>query len=350
MVQGQVNRWAKNAAARAAAAAQPMRKRRVQRKKRAPVAQKPSAPKGKKKRSGGGNNQSVMDYHHPGVVPVISRCGAAYPIRGVCRYPVTIAATSRTLVAVTNTGSAGTVMSLVFITDAGVATTTVRTIPLLATSDVSGGPTSGRAMKHKLSIVNATKNLDIAGRCWHLNGTSRLRLPASPSTMTGAQWGTVYDAIVAMPGCQDYTGGAFAGDGLEFAGHVVDAKVYEDFHEWNGTLALDDFWAHIAIWSGEEPQVRPMSTTWFLMDAPGTAQSYTFSAMATFYTRWPLDTVPGQNQTDIPVAAPSLLNRIHGAAERVSQFAQTSQGRAIGAAAMRAFTNRFGAARMGALG
>jgi hypothetical protein len=58
-----------------------------------------------------------------------------------------------------------------------------------------------------------------------------------------------------------------------------------------------------------------MSTTFFLFEQPATNQTYNFTARGMWYTRWPLDTVPGQHHRHVPVASQGVVNAIHSALE-----------------------------------
>jgi len=260
-------------------------------------------------------------------IPTAFRTGKAYPIKGVTRATVTLTTIRRVLIGVTNIGVAGSVMTVVTVntgvTPYTIDSAVVATIPLLAAADSAGGPTSGRAMKAYVNLVNTTQVLQRDGRVYHLNGTARVRLPALPSLMSGTQWSALMDEIVAMPSAQPYAADAFGGKGKDFTCSVVDARTYEDFEEWSGTLDLDSFWGHIGIWPGGISTDRPMTTVWLVLEKPATTQQvYAVTAGAAFYTRWPLTSVPGQNMTDVPVASPDFVNGLHKAAELAANVAQ----------------------------
>jgi hypothetical protein len=61
-----------------------------------------------------------------------------------------------------------------------------------------------------------------------------------------------------------------------------------------------------------------MSSIWVIMEAPSVAQAYTLQFSGSWYTRWPLDTVPGQSMRPVPTAPASAINAARDAAERAS--------------------------------
>jgi len=273
---------------------------------------------------------------HPGhtmQIPAAFRAGTAFPIRGVIRRAWTIGAVQqeRTVVAVTNTGVSGSVMTIIQLQTLSsvrsVKYTVVDTIPLLASAASTGGPTSARSMKYSLNVCNTTQALYRDGRVFSLVSSQRVVLPSAPSTMTAAQWDTFMDGLVAMPGAKPYAADVFSNGGRDFTGHIVDGSKYEEFGTFLGTDTLDNFWAHIAVWPSGPADgtavLRPMSTTFIVIEAPSaTAQQYEFSASAAYYTRWPLTSVPGQSQTEIPTADLGALNGLQKMAEAASNIAQ----------------------------
>jgi hypothetical protein len=104
----------------------------------------------------------------------------------------------------------------------------------------------------------------------------------------------------------------------DFISHVVDPVDYDSFGEWHGTYTADEFGEHWAIWPGAVPALRPMSTLFIIFDEPAADQAYTFSVRASFYNRWPLDTVGGQVMHPVPLTAPQALAKIQAIAAQAS--------------------------------
>jgi hypothetical protein len=193
----------------------------------------------------------------------------------------------------------------------------VFTVPTLALADDVGGPTSGRAMKIGLSLVNTTPLLNRGGRVFQLNANQRLKLARAPSAFLQADYFALADSIQAFPDTIEYDASEF-GKTREFTGSVVDYANYEAFQEWEGTNTIDEFYAHFTVWPGSSPDTRPMSTIFIVFSPPAVAQTYTLSAKSAHYTRWPIDTIPGQSQLPIPTAPIATINRIHSIAEEVA--------------------------------
>jgi len=100
--------------------------------------------------------------------------------------------------------------------------------------------------------------------------------------------------------------------------HIVDQPAYNNFDENDGTLTVDQFCAHIMVWSGSTPTARPMSTLIYAIDAVPTNQSLLFTTTVDYYTRWPLNTVAGQAQKPIPVVDQKVANRHDAASHKMA--------------------------------
>jgi len=297
---------------------------------RAPApAKKKGAPKPRQARRGGAPSGHPMSPLHPAVVPVALKSGTAFPYTGMVRAAVTVS-NARVLVAVTNTGNSGTCMTTWVVSNGALALeTSMYTIPTLALADDAGGPTAGRAMKAGISIVNTTQLFNRGGQVYVLNGSSRIRFGSAPSTMSKNEMRSVMNEIIAMPETRSYDGTHF-GETRELSCCVADNVSYSDFTWWSGTETLDDYMAHLAIWPGATPKVRPMSTTWLVFDPPAVDQTYSFTTRASYYTRWSVDSIPGQSQKEIPVAPIATVNRLHGIAEKFAGTLHTAEAVGIG--------------------
>lgn len=283
----------------------------------------------------------------PGLVPSLVHQGEAFPICGLSEYEANVGTSWRWAVIFSNVGDAGTIGTAIAWSKAGgTSVATVQqmfTLPLLSEGSPYG-PTSSRAMKIGVDVVTNTQLLSRGGPVYYLNSSQRFQLAGLPSTMTATQWNDFYSVVVSHPHRRKFDMNDFAYP-QHFYGHVVDDPRYNDFDTFRGTLSFDSFLSHLCVWTGSPPADRPMSTLIFLMETSTAAQLLTFTARASFYTRWPLNTVPGQSQVDIPTATPGVLNGMHKAAVQharsvVTDYARAAAG-AVSRGAVRAMTARF---------
>lgn len=266
--------------------------------------------------------------HSSILIPTLTLCGAAFPYTGTVRVDITLNTGDTVIIGCTNTGQSGTVFTVGYLASGSstVPSYAVYTIAAIAASDTAGGPTSGRAMKCALGIVCTTPQLSRGGRVTTLNSQSRLRLDTAPSANNRAQFLAICDSIRIVPTSKALDACDFTPE-RQMSNNIVDRTTYEDFEEWSGTESTDEFWEHIAVWSGATRRDRPMSTAWVVMSPPVGQQTYTISASASYYTRWPLSTVPGQSMRPIPTGTASTLNTMLRIGEIAAEnFQVISQG------------------------
>lgn len=293
---------------------------------------------------------------HPGLIPSLVHQGQAFPIHGMSEYEATVGAAGRWALFFTNTGRSGTIGTALSWAKTGGSSPAINqrmfTLPLLASADDAGGPTSARAMKIGVDVLTNTQVLNRGGAIYVLNSDQRILFPNAPSVMTSTEWNTFWDSVTSHPRRNKLDLCHFD-PAQHYYGHVVDDPAYNNFDEFHGTYSLDEFLKHVGLWPGTSPLDRPMSTIIILIDAPATTQVVSFTARASLYTRWTLNTVPGQAQKDIPTASSETLNGInrsaiqhahsiiHSAANAIGQVA-LNRAAGIPGAAMRALVNRYG--------
>lgn len=226
----------------------------------------------------------------------------------------TSASNGRMLLLFANTGSAGTVGMRWTQTNGVLPLVTMLTCPTLLNDGPNGGPESGRAMKLGIDIVNNTQLLNAGGRVYVLNLNQRLLFPAAPSIMTPSQVDAVCDFIAAHPDTRTYAGSDFM-QPREIAAFPVDMTNLGTFREWQGTLGMDAFCLYLADWPSATTSPRSMSTLAIVIDIPAATNVYTVSARASFYTRWPVNTIMGQVMKTVPVAPLTALNLAQAAAQ-----------------------------------
>lgn len=261
--------------------------------------------------NGNGKGVHALSPHSSTLIPTLTLCGAAFPYTGTVRADLTLNTGDTVIIGSTNTGQSGTVFTVGYLAAGSLTTPSyaVYTISAIAASDTAGGPTSGRAMKCSLGVVCTTPQLSRGGRVTTLNSQSRVRLDTPPSGASRAQFLALIDSIRIVPTSKALDATDFAPE-RQMSNNIVDRTTYEDFEEWAGTESVDEFWEHIAVWPGASRRDRPMSTAWCILSPPTGQQTYTVSASASYYTRWPLSTVPGQSMRPIPIGSANTLNNI----------------------------------------
>lgn len=269
-----------------------------------------------------------LDMHHLSPhstleIPTLLRSGQAFAYTGATRFQLPQAVGETILLIATNTGTSGSVVTVVRQVGAAVPTAIPpATISTLSSPDSAFGPTSSRAMKCGLSVTCDTPALTRGGRVTFMNGQSRVRMDTVPSTFGLTTFQFLVSTIQSYPTAQSFDATHF-GDTREFTCNVVDQVRYTDFHEFAGALTYDEFMAHVAIWPGASSKDRPMSTIWVVLSPPSDPQTYTICGTAAYYTRWPLSTVQGQTQKDVPVAPASVINHIHSVGDHMAGVVHT---------------------------
>lgn len=269
-----------------------------------------------------------LDMHHLSPhssleIPTLLRSGQAFAYTGATRFQLPQALNETILLIATNVGSSGSVVQVVRQVGAAVPTALPpATISTLSSPDSLFGPTSSRAMKCGLSITCDTPALTRGGRITFMNGQSRVRMDTAPSSFGLTTFQFLVSTIQSFPTSQSFDATHF-GETREFTSNVVDQVRYTDFHEFAGALTYDEFMSHVAVWPGASIRDRPMSTMWVVLSPPADPQTYTICANAAYYTRWPLSTVQGQTQKDVPIAPASVINQIHAIGDHMADVVHT---------------------------
>jgi hypothetical protein len=223
-----------------------------------------------------------------------------------------------------NGGNSPTV-GAVFNPSAAPAAGTAFTIATLATAAGAGGPTSGRAMKSGVTIINSTNALNRAGQVYILNANQRFEVPSNPAAMTTAHWNAFIAEIKAHPDTRAHTADEFVRP-RTFVTHPANEPAYHGYLTWTGTQIPEDYMRHVSTWTGttstSEESHRPMSTLVVILDVASADQSYTLSTRASFYTRWPVDTIMGQHMIHTPVAPQAAINAARLSAQAAGHVAR----------------------------
>lgn len=268
-------------------------------------------------------NMHHLSPHSTLEIPTLLRSGQAFAYTGATRFQLPQAVGETILLIATNPGTSGSVVTVVRQVGAAVPSAIApATISTLSSPDSAFGPTSSRAMKCGLSVTCDTPALTRGGRITFMNGQSRIRMDTAPSAFSLSTFQYLVSTIQSFPTAQSFDATHF-GETREFTCNVVDQVRYADFHEFAGALTYDEFMAHVAIWPGASAKDRPMSTIWMVLAPPADPQSYTISATAAYYTRWPLSTVQGQTMKEVPVAPASVINHIHNIGDHMAGVVHT---------------------------
>lgn len=191
-----------------------------------------------------------------------------------------------------------------------------------------------RAMKFSLSVVNCTNALKRGGRVTYINSSQRL-----PG---GAEFGSgTIAAIKSSPYRRRITADDLVHP-KQLIGYPIDTSEYQNFQPHSGPETPMEFLRHV---TDEDFGVgiisrlvqRPMSVIAYIFDHVTDEQEYSFTIRAAYYTRWPLDSVPGMQMKNIPVAKAEVINAVHDKTEDTAHdLVRIAEGGAIGAIAPRA--------------
>lgn len=275
---------------------------------------------GKLQQANGGKTHAMSPYSSV-LIPAIIPSGQAIGYRGTFTSPFKQQTNQTVLVVVTNYGdNAGAIFYLTKTITAGVAAVAgyVDNIPAVALTESAGGPQAGRAMKSGVSLVSNTPNLNRGGGVYFINSASKLSTLSgvlqSPNTMTGAQFDTVFNAVILTDGMQPMDATMF-GTTKHFASSIADSNDYHAFRPWTGPATVDSTWARF------QHDAIPMTYQIFAFATPVNEQVYTISVRNTYYLRYALGSMQAGMHKDVPVASGPIVNAIH------------SIGSAIGSAA-----------------
>ena len=225
--------------------------------------------------------------------------GRALAHTGLVSDDFTVGAVNTTILLVTNTGSSGSVATMFEIAPDG---------SLVASAT--------RAMKYSVSVVNCSNALKRGGRVTCLNSSQRL--PARSSETVG-QFSALISGIKSSP----YRRRINADDlkwPKHLIGYAIDQPKYTTFSPHRGTLSFPEFLSHTigASDADPEPTNRPMSVCAWIFDPVEDVQSYSVTIRASFYSRWPLTTVPGQQMKHMPTSSAAHINAVHTRAEETA--------------------------------
>jgi len=261
-----------------------------------------------------------LDPMCPHPVPSLASDGKALDYTGLVSSDFTVDTTNHTLLIATNTGNSGTTaITLKVDANGGFVNNSlaVHTIPTLSLSDKEGGASSSRAMKLGISVVNCSNNYKVGGRVTYINSSQRLP-PRLVDTAT--EFSRITAGIKTSPYRKRINGKDLMHP-KQIITYPVDNSEYSRFREFEGTLNVDQFMSH--VFSGGDGVTtkdsvvtpRPMSISAWVFEPASDTQDYSFTVRASYYTRWPLSSIPGQSMKPVPTAPPAIVNHVRDVAE-----------------------------------
>lgn len=276
-----------------------------------------AAPKQKPKKTAC-KMRNFLDPLCPVPVPSVVSDGKALPHTSLVSTDFTVNGSQTTVLVATNTGDSGTVGYLFDIDENGKLKDSgaqVLTIPTLASSDTEGGPSASRAMKLSVTCINCSNALKRGGRVTYLNSSQRL--PAK-GTQADTQFADIVNSIKSSPYRKRITGDLLAHP-LQLISYPVDSTEYSRFKPHHGTLNAYDFGRYVfGASAASEPLPRPMSIIVYVFEPVSQAQEYSVTIRASYYTRWPLTSVPGQSMKQIPTAPADHINTVRDHTEETA--------------------------------
>jgi len=339
-----------------AQAARPQPARRVPRgETKATEKSKAKTPAAARSRPGSGV-PNVMDPLHSASVPAVLSSGNSLPHTSLVSTDFQVDTANRRLLVITNTGNSGTVGFIYKLNPNGfqIGEPTPLTIPTLSVPDFQGGASAGRAMKCSVSVVNCTNALKRAGRVTYINSSQRL--PGPGGTSEASDYDPVMEGIKSSPYRRRIMGDTLA-TAKQLVSYPIDIPAYERYEPWRGTVDVAEFQRHAmaASVANAMPGIaslnqRPMSVIAFVFDPVSDEQEYSVTIRASFYTRWPLTTVPGQTMRPASTAHPAVINAIINKAEAAAHDLMPVGEGAAAAAFAPSLMRNFGGTARGLLG
>lgn len=282
-------------------------------------------------------NENFLDPMCPAPAPTVTSDGKALALNGLESHDFRVDSVNTTILLATNTGSSGTVASVFQVDPDGTyvnGTNKMMTIPTLAEADNAGGATSSRAMKLSVSVINCSNGLKRGGRVTYLNSAQRLPT-LKPDANSHWSYADLVAGVKACPYRRRLNGAELAHP-TQIIAFPVDGTKYRAFEPHNGTLETHEFLACVMA-AGTiitEPSARPMSSVVFIFDPVADPQDYSVTVRASYYTRWPLTSVPGQKMQTMPTADAKHINAVHDHAENMAhELVEVASGGVLGAVA-----------------
>lgn len=296
----------------------------------------------------GASIRHAFDPAHLTVPPSLTPLRQVFPVSSSARLELDTLVGLRTVVFVSAWG--GQVNPCMIVTFNTTAVNSIQTVnfPVLSSRAGLGGASSSKICKVGFRLTNTSSTMYRGGRFFLARLDQRIRLPAGAGAMSGAQWDSVVDTLKALP---DRMLTPFDAASFASGGHMCNASMYcgvddeVDYalfenHEGaylnvNGnpartTIATDvndrllaasvtDWFEHVSIGGTGTPveKTRPMSTLVLIMEPPPDTnfkQNLNFEFAGQYLTRWPIDTIPGQQSRTLSASSHEEVTKSREAA------------------------------------
>lgn len=290
------------------------KKAQPQAKARPPAAarQSPKPQPQRRARQGTKHHFAAMNKYN---IPSPYHEGKALAFHGAAPQDFTIVSGERLIAFFSNVGDMASIGVACEMNATTVQSLKAFNVPALSAAASEGGCSSGRSMKCSVSLVCNTPVVKRGGRVYILNCDQRIYLPAVPTQMTYATWTSTINTVKSHPDVQRYDLSEF-GSERECYCHMVNQPDYYTYDEWHGAIdptTNNRFMDHLAAWpaAADTERRRPMSTIIVVIEGSADEQTITLTPRASWYTRHPLDTLPGQAMTTVPTASMAEVNSMN---------------------------------------
>jgi hypothetical protein len=252
--------------------------------------------------------------------------GHAFHSVGLSRASLTINGTGvgrKTLVLVSNIGYQGCIGSINY-HDGTSMVNTAMNVSQYATGNSATTPTSGRAMKSSIGVINTSPSLNSGGRVFVLQTSARMFLPQAMPALSAAEFDALFETIIDHPSTKSLSGSELL-SGRHWINLPADPTDYRDFRPW---IPADQntFLNSLTVYGAGTYPPHPMTMTWIAFDVPPLANTYELTARAHWYTRWPHSAVPSLHQKSIPTDSSGMVNGAIRAVETVGVLGTLAAG------------------------
>lgn len=276
-------------------------------------------------------------------MPAIQAEGKSFSVTGMRSHNFVVSATPWLILA-TNTGCTSDVGYIIpldteykTVPSAQPTASFLRfSMPTLEKHDTAEGASAGRPMRYAVSVVNCTNLMNRGGRVFYLNSAQRMPfvVAETANSQTSYDFSTLVESVKAT-NIRQAVDGADLKAGQHLIGFPTDTTQYHAYNTWGGDEEhFDDYLKRISV--AYSDKTKPMSVQAWIFEPTTEPQSYEVTMRSSYYTRWPLTSIPGQKMAITPTAHPDIVNGAMHAAEMsahtLQAFASHPKVQEVGAA------------------
>jgi hypothetical protein len=261
----------------------------------------------------------LMSPYNDQLIPAMIATGSAIAYRANYTTPFKQQTNQHVIIIVTNFGDSAA--AIFFLTRTTVSTVTsvaayVSNYPAITSTEVSGGPVEGRAMKSGIRVVNNTPVANRGGAVTYLNTSSKILTPVATVGLLGTNnYDDIFNNIIATEGNVPMDASQF-GLPQTFSSAIADSTDYHTFRPWLGAFSEQAAWARFSAGT------TPLSYQILCFAPPVWEQTYTLSLKNTYYLRYPLGSMQAGLHRPIPVASGPVVNALHSVGAAMARTAQ----------------------------